>query len=68
MMLSAEQDEDQMLNQRQIEGIEEIIADDDEQMQTILPLIEKRISIEDSGLYQVRQRKQSSPLQGQKSR
>jgi hypothetical protein len=32
MMLSAEQDEDQMLNQRQIEGIEEIIADDDEQM------------------------------------
>lgn len=68
MMLSAEQDEDQMLNQRQIEGIEEIIADDDEQMQTILPLIEKRNSIEDSGLYQVRQRKQSSPLQGQKSR
>ena len=32
MMLSADQDEDQMLNQRQIEGIEEIIADDDEQM------------------------------------
>lgn len=32
MMLSADQDEDQMLNQRQIEGIEEIIADDDEQV------------------------------------